>query len=189
MNSNTTTELIEELRATFEYHEGGYLIRKNTGKPCGQHANHSNGYARVNVGGRMLYAHSVIYAINHGKMPTNQIDHINKDRIDNRIENLREVSSSENSHNYKKPKTNTSGFTGVSWKTQAQKWVSYIWVNNKKIHLGLFENFEDAVQSRKMAKIKHHPTSPEAFEYALELFPCKFLKSVSSVKPKFYEID
>lgn len=50
-------ELIEELRATFEYHPDGYLIRKKTGKPCGQCVNRPNGYVAVGVGGRMLYAH------------------------------------------------------------------------------------------------------------------------------------
>lgn len=161
-------ELIEELRATFEYHEDGYLIRKKNGKPTGQHANTTQGYARVKVGGRMLRAHRVIYAIIHGEMPAGQIDHINGNRVDNRIENLRDVSHSENQHNHKTPENNTSGFTGVGWHAPLQKWVSRIKVNNRTLHLGYFENLEDAVKARKMAKIKYHPTSPEALQYVRE---------------------
>lgn len=164
-------DLIEELRNTFEYHPDGYLIRKSTGKPCGRRANQSDGYACVRVGGRALLAHRIIFAIVYGRMP-GEIDHINGNRIDNRIENLRDVSSSENSHNYKRPNTNTSGFTGVCWSTHHQKWKVEIRLNNRRIHIGYFEDFEEAVQARKLAKIKYHPTSPEAFKFAVELFPC-----------------
>lgn len=160
-------ELIQELRDTFEYHEEGYLIRKKNGKPCGQHTNHSAGYARVSVNGRMLYAHRIIYAIVYGEMPMD-VDHINRNRIDNRIENLRDVSKSENQHNSKKRKNNTSGFPGVSWDTRDQKWQAYIMVDRRKIHLGYFEDFDDAVQARKIAKIKYHPSSPEAQKLANE---------------------
>lgn len=161
-------ELIDELRSTFEYHEDGYLIRKKNGKPCGMHANHNKGYARVNVGGRKLYAHRIIFAIMTGKMPEGEVDHLNGDRADNRIENLREVSSSENSHNYKMPRTNSSGFTGVHYHAPLRKWCARIMVNKRRISLGYFEDFEEAVQARKMAKIRYHPSSPEAVKFASE---------------------
>lgn len=165
-----TTELIEELRNTFEYHTDGYLIRRKNGKPCGQRANRSDGYADVWVNGRLLLAHRVIYAIVHGNMPAGQIDHIDGDRMNNRIENLRDVSQSENMHNSKKPKNNSSGFPGVSWSTRDQKWMAYIKVNNRRINLGYFEDINDAVQARKMAKMKYHPSSPEAIKYVSECF-------------------
>lgn len=161
-------ELIQELRDMFEYHEDGYLIRRSTGKPCGRRANRSDGYTIVRVGGRMLRAHRIIYAIIHGEMPEGEIDHINGNRADNRIENLRDVSKSVNQHNSKKRKDNSSGFPGVSWDTQHQKWRAQIMVDNQQIRLGLFENLEDAVQARKKAKIKYHPTSPEAKKYSSE---------------------
>lgn len=163
-----TKELVEELRATFDYHPDGYLIRKKNGKPCGKRANTYNGYARVNVGGRMLRAHRVIYAIMTGKMPDGDIDHIDQNPMNNRIENLRDVPRSENMHNSKKRKNNTSGFAGVCWHARHQKWHAYIDVDYQRIHLGLFDAFNEAVEARKMAKIKYHPTSPEAQKYSSE---------------------
>lgn len=148
--------MIEELRATFDYHEDGYLIRKRTGEPCGLRANHPTGYALVNVGGRLLFAHRIIYAINHGEMP-GEVGHINDNREDNRIENLRDVSTSENQHNSKVRKTNTPGLSGVFWYAPTQKWVARIRVDHQLIHLGYFTDYEEAVQARKLAKIKHHP--------------------------------
>lgn len=162
------TELIEELRATFEYHTDGYLIRKRTGKPCGQHSNRPDGRAEVNVNGRMLRAHRVIYAIIHGEMPEGEVDHIDQNPMNNRIENLRDVSTAENQHNSKKRKDNSSGFTGVHWYARCQKWRAEIRVNSRLIFLGYFENFEDAVEARKEAKIRYHPSSPEAQKYANE---------------------
>lgn len=164
-------EFIEELRATFDYHEDGYLIRKSTGEPCGQRANTPRGYAAVNVGGGMLRAHRIIYAIVHGEMP-GEIDHIDGNPMNNRIENLRDVSHSVNMHNSKKSKDNTSGFPGVYWHSQHQKWYACIRADGRLIHIGYFDDFDEAVQARKLAKIRYHPSSPEAFEFALELFPC-----------------
>lgn len=164
-------DLIEELRNTFEYHPDGYLIRRKNRKPCGQRANHSKGYATVRVGRQLMYAHRIIYAIVHGEMP-GEVDHIDGNPMNNRIENLRDVSHLENRHNYKMHKDNTSGFTGVYWHTQARKWHARIKVNGQRIHLGLFEDFEEAVQARKLAKIRYHPTSPEASRLIRELFPC-----------------
>ena len=103
-----TTESVEELRDTFDYHPDGYLIRKKNGKPCGRDANDKDGYAQVSIGKRKFKAHRVIYAIVHGTMPADEIDHINGDRADNRIENLRDVSRLENMHNSKNRKDNTS---------------------------------------------------------------------------------
>lgn len=163
--------MIEELRATFDYHPDGYLIRKKNGKPCGQHVNCHNGYIKVFVNEKTLQAHRVIYAIVHGEMP-GEIDHINKDRADNRIENLRNVSHSVNIHNSRVPKTNTSGFPGVDWDARNRKWHARIMLNNQRVSLGRFEDFDEAVYARKMAKIRYHPSSPEAFKFALELFPC-----------------
>jgi len=163
-------ELIEELRDTFEYHEDGYLIRKKNGKPCGQRSNLPNGYALVWVGRRTLLAHRIIYAIMRGELPEGDIDHIDRNPMNNRIDNLRDVSHSENLHNYKQRKTNSSGFTGVSWYARYRKWRAHIMVDNKQIHLGYFDDINDAVKARKLAKIRYHSTSPDAAKFNSECF-------------------
>ena len=183
-----TTELIEELRNTFDYHPAGYLIRKKNGKPCGQRSNHPTGYAQVSVGGKKLYAHRIIYAIAHGTMPKGQIDHVNGNRVDNRIENLRDVSSSENNHNRKMNKNNSSGFPGVYWSSQHQKWRAYIKVDYQRICLGIFDNFADAVKARKMAKIKYHPSSPEAIKYISEDKNMK-MRVMEHYRPSIEEVN
>jgi len=71
--------------------------------------------------------------------PDNQeVDHINNDKLDNRRENLRICSRSENARNIKKPLHNTSGFKGVSWRSDRKRWRAYLTYNNKYIHLGHF---------------------------------------------------
>lgn len=163
-------ELVEELRNTFDYHPDGYLIRKSTGEPCGRSINRRDGYATVRVGKRTLPVHQIIFAIVHGKTPRGGVKHRNGNRTDNRIENLRGVSIMENRRNSNK--SNTSGFVGVKWHSRDRKWQAEINLNNRKIHLGYFDDFEEAVRARKLAKIKYHPRSPEAAKFARELFPC-----------------
>ena len=74
--------------------------------------------------------------------PTNgyEVDHINGDPLDNRRKNLRLATRLQNSRNSKKRKDNTSGYKGVSWNKQKNKWVAKAWMKGKQIHLGYFEN-------------------------------------------------
>jgi len=85
----------------------------------------------------------------------NVVDHINRDSLDNRRKNLREVSNRLNCCNTKISKNNTSGCVGVVFNKRANKWMSQIKVNYKSIHLGYFKNFQDAVNVRKQAELKY----------------------------------
>jgi len=80
------------------------------------------------------------------------VDHINHDTSDNRKENLRICTSAQNAKNKSTPKNNTSGITGVRWVEKRGKWHSYIRVNYKRINLGYYTDFEDAVAARKQAE-------------------------------------
>ena len=84
-----------------------------------------------------------------------QVDHINHDVSNNRKENLRICTNSENSMNKGLIKSNTSGVTGVTWNRRLNKWVSQIMINKKHIHLGVFCDFNDAVKAREDAEIKY----------------------------------
>lgn len=80
------------------------------------------------------------------------VDHINHDTSDNRKENLRICTPAQNAKNKSTPKNNTSGITGVRWAEKQGKWHSYIRVNYKRINLGYYTDFEDAVDARKQAE-------------------------------------
>ena len=83
------------------------------------------------------------------------VDHINRNRLDNRKNNLRIVDSQHNSFNQKLRSTNTSGVTGVTWWKRDQNWTAQIRYNYKNHRLGYFDNFEDAVKARLQAEIKY----------------------------------
>lgn len=84
------------------------------------------------------------------------IDHINHNKSDNRKLNLRLVTNSQNQMNRKTPLNNTSGVIGVSWSKSKQKWRAYIEKDSKYIHLGYYDEFEDAVAARKIGEEKYY---------------------------------
>ncbi len=120
------------------------------------------GYKVGAIFDRNLRAHRVIWAMVHGAWPADQIDHINHDRSDNRIENLRCVTRSENMKNFSKSKANTSGVTGVywnkgneNWNKGNENWNVSITINGKSKHIGCFTDKADAIVARKAAEIEH----------------------------------
>lgn len=90
-----------------------------------------------------------------GYLPENPVDHINRNRSDNKWNNLREVSHSCNSRNMDKPKTNTSGVVGVYLSGNKKSYCSYITINQKTVHLGTSKTFEEAVKARWEAEKKY----------------------------------
>lgn len=105
-----------------------------------------------------LLAHRAIWAVVHGEWP-DQIDHINGDRADNRIVNLRNVTSDENHRNLARSRKNTSGRTGVCHDKRSGKWLAYICVNGVQKRIGDFVRKDDAIAARVEAEMKHgyHP--------------------------------
>lgn len=111
--------------------------KKGTIAGCKQ----KNGYIVVRVDKILYYAHRIIWEMHFGKIPEGmEVDHINHIRHDNRIENLRLVTHRDNCRNQSKRKTNTSGFSGVWFSKEKQKFVGE--VLNKK--LGYFSSSIDA---------------------------------------------
>lgn len=100
------------------------------------------GYAVRNQNKKQISMHRVITNC-FGDI---DIDHINRNRADNRKSNLRICNDSLNQANTSKKTTNTSGYKGVSWNKQANKWTAQITVNNSRIHLGYFDNKETAAR-------------------------------------------
>lgn len=112
------------------------------------------GYKRGAVLGVQVKAHRVIFAMYHGYWPT-EIDHINHNRSDNKISNLRNVSRQQNCRNLSISKNNTSGVIGVYWTKARNIWRAQINTNGKHIHLGYFEDKIDAIAARKEAESKY----------------------------------
>jgi hypothetical protein len=121
-----------------------------TGKQAGCN---DRGYLVTKIFNKKHLAHRLAWAMHYGVWPTQMIDHISGDRADNRIVNLRQTTQSENNRNQRIRADNTSGYVGVY--KRGAKWYARISVDNKKLHLGLYDTVEQAVQARKQAEIDY----------------------------------
>lgn len=115
-----------------------------------------HGYRVGHINGRKYYAHRVAFACFHGKWPDEHVDHINGDRGDNRIANLRPASNSENMRNMRTPRSNKSGAKGVSWSSNRMKWEARIRTGNGSKFLGHFDTVSDAAEAYKRAARQYH---------------------------------
>jgi hypothetical protein len=116
------------------------------------------GYKYGRVCGRNLMAHRVAYAIHHGHDPLGTIDHINGDRSDNRIRNLRDCPMRVNAKNLSLRKDNKFGSPGISYKRRpksGKNWFASIRVDGKSIYLGTFATLEDAISARRSAERRY----------------------------------
>ncbi|MCJ8336353.1 MAG: HNH endonuclease [Epibacterium sp.] len=134
---------------------------KNAGKPALSAL--ANGYPHGNIFRRRYRAHRVIMAMVLGEWPPEQVDHINGNRSDNRLCNLRAVDHLTNQLNRGMASSNKSGVNGVSWYKSRKKWEAYITINKKRIKLGYFETLEAAKAARAQADLKYgftnHPST------------------------------
>lgn len=112
----------------------------------------STGYVSANLAGKHHYVHVLIWIWHFGK-PKTRLDHINGNKQDNRIENLREATPSTNAANSKKRIHNTSGWKGVSW--CHGKWQAKIRCGGTQYYLGRFSNKEDAARAYDGAAVEH----------------------------------
>lgn len=111
----------------------------------------SNGYKKGTIYQKLYYAHRIIWKLIHG-YDADFVDHANGDRSDNRPENLRNVSSSQNARNRAIGTNNKSGRIGVRYVKRENKWVAGIGVNGRKIYLGSCNTLEEACSLRLAAE-------------------------------------
>ncbi|WP_158233083.1 MULTISPECIES: HNH endonuclease signature motif containing protein [unclassified Erwinia] len=122
------------------------------GKPAGKVR--ANGYVTVYLDGKNQYVHRLIWVYHFGNIPENmEIDHINHNRTDNRIENLRLVTRAENALNL--GQRHPIKRNGVTWRPEHKRWYARITVHGKRLHLGTFINFEAALAARLHAEREH----------------------------------
>lgn len=116
----------------------------------------AQGYIYICVRGKRILAHRAIWAIVYGEWPQSIVDHVNMDRTDNRLCNLRLATKSQNACNTRLYRNNTSGVKGVRWRQNAKKWTAEIRVNGRSKHLGTYDNKEDAAMAYAVAAQKLH---------------------------------
>ena len=147
------------LKEYFDYDDGYLVWKKNTtfrnhiGKRAGVIG--KNGYVYVGILGNKTLAHRLIWMYHNGEWP-HEIDHIDRNRANNRIENLRIVDRQQNNFNCGISKNNKSGVTGVSWHSRSKKWRAHIMLDYKQISLGLYDSVQEAAKARSEAELKYH---------------------------------
>lgn len=146
----------------FEYNDGLLFWKKKTsphsrvmtGGEVG--CLDANGYRVTILNGVKLYQHRIVWEMFNGEIPEGMnIDHINHNRSDNRLNNLRLVAQSTNCKNLSRRKDNKTGVTGVRWHKRHNKWQSDIRVKGKLMHLGYFDSFPAACEARIVAEVTH----------------------------------
>lgn len=151
-----TQELVKEL---FDYKDGQLYWKKSVSKRCkaGEVAGHigQRGYWRVGINYKRYTTHRIVFLMFHGYLPE-CIDHIDGNSLNNKIENLREASTSENLRNSKISVRNTSGVKGVSWDKKKKSWSVLIMVNYKQIRIGRFKDLKLAKLAAQEARNKYH---------------------------------
>jgi len=145
-------------------HKDGHLYWKKVSHPNKQYlvgqevgSIHSTGYRHVTWQNKIYKVHRLIFLLEHGYMPA-EIDHINGNRSDNRIENLRPATRSENQCNRGALSSNTSGYPGVSWHKKSKAWVVRLMKNGKSKAIGYFKDLELAGLVSIEARSLYHGT-------------------------------
>ena len=149
----------EQLLDLFEYKDGELFYKKSplpkikVGSKAGSIG--KLGYVNVSIDSKKHSAHRLIFLMMNGYVPV-FIDHINCNRADNRIENLRGCSRQENGRNVSSRKSSKSGIKNVSWHKPTNKYQVDIMVDGKKKYFGVFENIELAELVAMEARNKYH---------------------------------
>ena len=161
--ANLTAQRARDLLA-YDDASGALVSRTSRSKAkAGCEAGHvnPNGYRYLKVDGRSYSAHRLVWLLVHGSFPDADIDHIDGDRLNNRISNLRLcVGVIVNSHNQNRAQRGSrSGVLGVSWYSRDSTWHAAIRVNGKLHGLGYFKTIAEAEAVYRAARSAMHPAS------------------------------
>lgn len=156
------------LRKLFDYDPSTGVVtrlvctanRHVVGEPVGSSG--ARGYLQATIHSKKYPLHRLIWMWMYGKWPPQMVDHIDRDRTNNRLSNLRCVTHAENCHNQGRGRRNWSDYIGVSWDKSRCLWTSGICVDGRRRNLGRFLTPELASAAYLAAKAIHHPTAPKA---------------------------
>lgn len=117
----------------------------------------TQGYVQVRLDQQDYLAHRLMWFYVYGAFPVFQIDHIDRDRTNNSVTNLRVATPKQNGENRALKSNNSSGFKGVYFRKDliSKPWHASIMNNRKTIHIGFFETLDDAIQARRIAEDKY----------------------------------
>lgn len=131
----------------------------------------TTGYRRINIKDKQYYAHRLAFLWMDGYLPENNIDHKDRNRLNNKWSNIREASQSCNLRNSNISKNNKSGITGVHWGSRENRWIVQICIP-KNIYVGSFDNLLDSAKARWEAEVKYNfpncNTTSSAYVYLKE---------------------
>jgi len=116
----------------------------------------ARGYIAIKIDRRLYMAHRLAWLYVTGEWPVAGVDHVNGSKTDNRFENLRQATHSENMRNRGAQKNNACGYKGVYFTKKDKRWVANIWLHGKKKYLGEFSTPEDAHAAYCAAAEKYH---------------------------------
>lgn len=152
----------EDIKRFLHYNPENGLFYRNQNR--GPHKSGSqagsirqDGYVRIQIFDKQYLGHRLAWLLFYGEEPSLEIDHINGDRSDNRIKNLRLVSCAQNNQNKAISKSNKSGIPGVWFDSRKKMWRAGIKTNKKFLHIGYFDSIEKATAARQDSAKKHHP--------------------------------
>lgn len=146
-----TREKVIEL---FDYKDGHLYVKKKRHKrKIGDKVGKLNadGYVHIDIDGKIYKAHRLIFLMHHGWLPK-FLDHIDLNKQNNKIDNLRPATCAQNQANKPLQKSNTSGYKGVTKKCK-RRWMARISVNGERKYLGLYRTKEEAYDIYKQAAI------------------------------------
>ena len=118
-------------------------------------SDNGSGYLKTKVNNKTYRLHRLVFLMHKGYLPK-ILDHINGDRKDNRIENLRPVSLAQNAQNAKLNSKNNSGYKGVFWVKSSKKWRGQVKCNGETIYLGEYNDIEEADRVVRAAREELH---------------------------------
>lgn len=117
---------------------------------------HPDGYRRIGILGKQYQAHRVAWLLHYGEQPPQFLDHINGERDDNRISNIRAVTNAENQRNSRINANNTTGVKGVHFDKTAGRYKAKFKVNTKQVSCGYHDTVEQAAEAIRARREELH---------------------------------
>lgn len=141
----------------FDYQDGclSWKVGKGTAKAGDKAHSNGNEYRAIKVNQKVYLEHKLVWLWHNGEIPK-ELDHIDGNPANNRIENLRLATHSENMRNTRIRVDNQSGVKGVHWCKTKNKWKVQLRFNGKQKYLGRYDSLDVAQQVIEQARLNHH---------------------------------